>query len=225
MKPNPINDDALDRLVDGELTETRRKEVLLKLGDEPNGWRRCAMAFLQAQAWTKDLGSLTSRPDLGMSRLNFAVRQRPTFVRRLATIMAVAAGFIIALFIGFRTQEMLNPRGVDTSPGANFVASDEMPRPSDDKGANDKWQTVTLVSNNGPKGNERPFRLPVTERDNFDITQTPNTLPPDVLRSLRQAGHDVRQSRQFIPLKMKDGRQLVVPVDEVELRPVKREVY
>jgi hypothetical protein len=41
----------IDRLVAGELTEVERRELLLSLESEPDGWRRCALAFLEDQAW------------------------------------------------------------------------------------------------------------------------------------------------------------------------------
>jgi hypothetical protein len=41
---NPAEDRLLDRLVDGELGEVERRELLLRLESEPGGWRRCALA-------------------------------------------------------------------------------------------------------------------------------------------------------------------------------------
>src|SRR5262245_7197050 len=45
------NDDVLfDRLVDGELSADERRHFLTSLDDRPDGWRRCAIAFLEAQS-------------------------------------------------------------------------------------------------------------------------------------------------------------------------------
>src|SRR5437660_1111223 len=46
----PDDDRLLDRLVDGELPDAERRKLLLKFEKEPDGWRRCALAFLEAQA-------------------------------------------------------------------------------------------------------------------------------------------------------------------------------
>jgi hypothetical protein len=46
-----VADELLDRLVDGEIDPRQRQELLKALDREPDGWRRCAMAFLEAQAW------------------------------------------------------------------------------------------------------------------------------------------------------------------------------
>ncbi len=44
-------DRSIDLLIDGELDEGARRILLEKLDAEPDGWRRCALAFLEAQAW------------------------------------------------------------------------------------------------------------------------------------------------------------------------------
>lgn len=41
----------LERLVDNELSEQERREILLKLETISNGWRSCAIAFLEAQTF------------------------------------------------------------------------------------------------------------------------------------------------------------------------------
>jgi hypothetical protein len=53
----------LDRLVDGELAEIERREVLQTLERQPDGWRQCALAFLEAQSWGEALTQLARQPD------------------------------------------------------------------------------------------------------------------------------------------------------------------
>jgi anti-sigma factor RsiW len=54
-----LHDDALfDRLVDGELTGEERRRLLESLDTRPEGWRRCALAFLEAQSWREELGQV-----------------------------------------------------------------------------------------------------------------------------------------------------------------------
>lgn len=49
---------ALDRLVDGELTPDEYRALLQTIEMHPDGWRRCALAFLEAQAWGQELTGL-----------------------------------------------------------------------------------------------------------------------------------------------------------------------
>jgi hypothetical protein len=67
----------IDKLVDGELTETDRAALLCRLDAEPQAWRQCAMAFLEAQSWRASFQELStavpvrrprSRPALWLSR-------------------------------------------------------------------------------------------------------------------------------------------------------------
>ena len=60
--------------------------------------------------------------------------------------------------------------------------------------------------------------------DSF-LHDLPAALPPDVLQSLERTGHVVRQKRELLPLRMNDGRELVVPVDKVEVHYVGRPTY
>ncbi|MDA7978157.1 MAG: hypothetical protein MPJ50_05230 [Pirellulales bacterium] len=62
----PVNlqyvDDAelerlIDRLVDNEVPQPLRRSLLVELDRRPQGWRRCALAFLEAQAWQSDVTS------------------------------------------------------------------------------------------------------------------------------------------------------------------------
>ena len=51
------DDRRLDLLVDGELSEAERRELLQHMDEEPEGWRRCpALAFLEAHAGSRNLG-------------------------------------------------------------------------------------------------------------------------------------------------------------------------
>ena len=54
----PLDDSRFDRLVDGELSEAERRELLAGLDSEPGGWRRCALAFLEAQCWKQEFGAI-----------------------------------------------------------------------------------------------------------------------------------------------------------------------
>src|SRR5688500_12364420 len=52
----------LDLLADGELGDDRRRELLSRLDEQPDGWRRCAMAFLEAQDWRREMPRAAREP-------------------------------------------------------------------------------------------------------------------------------------------------------------------
>jgi hypothetical protein len=66
-----LNQTELDRLVDGELSDVERRDVISRCASTPDGWRRCALAFLEAQEFRQSFASIdqiaaerptTSRP-------------------------------------------------------------------------------------------------------------------------------------------------------------------
>ncbi len=61
-RPDSIENASLDRLVDGDLPESERRDLLLRLENDPDGWRRCALAFLEDQSWRKALAPVASTP-------------------------------------------------------------------------------------------------------------------------------------------------------------------
>ena len=52
------NDRRLDLLVDGELDENDRRELLCGLDDEPDGWRRSRDGVSPRQTWKQVLGTM-----------------------------------------------------------------------------------------------------------------------------------------------------------------------
>ena len=91
----------LDRLIDGVLSEDDRRMLLLNLDASPGGWRRCALAFLEAQAWREAFAE-TASPLVLPTR-------RPA--ARLGPWLAVAAGLLAAFGVGWMTR----PIGASTA--------------------------------------------------------------------------------------------------------------
>jgi hypothetical protein len=54
---------VLDRLIDGELADGERRVLLESLERQPDGWRQCALAFLEAQTWGQTLTDYVREPN------------------------------------------------------------------------------------------------------------------------------------------------------------------
>ena len=86
---------------------------------------------------------------------------------------------------------------------------------------------VTLTSNDS-NGRRQSVQLPAREEDHLDPSwwhPGSPVVPDDVLQALKASGHEIRQSRQFLPVPMQDGRKLVVPVDQVDVNFVGNSTY
>src|SRR5271157_3352130 len=120
--------DGVDLLVDGELSESDRRALLLQLEHEPDGWRRCALAFLEAQCWKAELGQVV--PPAAPARAVPAsqaepIEQRQSWRQYAATTLAMSASFLIALVVvhgwsgGSHSPDSLLKTVVDETPLAS----------------------------------------------------------------------------------------------------------
>jgi hypothetical protein len=240
-----------DRLVDGELSESQRTELLNSLDQEPDGWRRCALAFLEAQCWKKELGGLRQSVPAGQAPLSSTVAPNPRrpIKRRSSpfglagTLAAMAATFLLFLGAGVLWQHSGNrlannfgaagPNQIASKTGGNSATSPSGSQTavaqtdSQPKNASAPWQWVRL----SPAGSANPdesVRLPALERDRIDqqwLQSLPSPIPENVVQALERSGFQVRTQQELMPMPLKDGRQLVVPVDKVQLQYVGNTTY
>ena len=83
-----------------------------------------------------------------------------------------------------------------------------------------------MVTVSAPADGQQPrsaIEVPAVERENIDEQwrrSVPPAIPDNVLQALARTGHQIEQQREFVPVPLKDGRQLVVPVDRVKVHYV-----
>jgi hypothetical protein len=90
----------LDRLVDGELDEAARAALLRQLDGEPGGWKRCALAFLEAQAWRQAISA-----DAETSPAPRIIQPAPARFPVSRQLMALAAAVVVAFGVGFVSRD------------------------------------------------------------------------------------------------------------------------
>src|SRR5262249_42904345 len=119
------------RLVDGELANDERSELLRRLESEPDGWRRCALAFLEAQAWRDSLAEVTTSPAVKALVTKVCITPkgnvRPPmhsgeshWRRLVASLIGLSACVTVAFAMGW----MLNSKPAD-APANHLVAHAE----------------------------------------------------------------------------------------------------
>jgi hypothetical protein len=238
-------DERLDLLVDGELSEPDRRELLSSLDETPGAWRRCALAFLEAQSWKSEMRSIRRESAVEPSQRRSA--RRVGFFRGIyGTLFAVAACFMLALGLGLtirglqRPPEAVGPSPGDLAPGdlaevmtepaVSVSAPQEPELPAEAPGPvipGDGWQLVSVPVLPGENG-ARSIQVPARAVDHVEGSwpeQFAPSIPPELLQALEQSGHEVRRSRHVVPFRMEDGRRLVVPCEEVELHFVGNSAY
>jgi hypothetical protein len=112
----------IDRLVDGELPDAERRALLLRLEHEPDGWRRCALAFLEAQSWREAFAPLAAAPR--PVSVGAVPARKPRAWRSVARWTGLAASLATAYALGWAWH----PGPVGPKPGAP-LAKGEMTAP------------------------------------------------------------------------------------------------
>jgi hypothetical protein len=122
---NPqVDDGAIDLLVDGELSGPEYRKLLASLDHTPGAWRACAMAFLEAQAWKRDLGSVaeeaaevrTAPPAVAASAPSPPRPPARSLWRRAGVVAAMAASFLATLTIGLAIRGTHRVPGLTPNP-------------------------------------------------------------------------------------------------------------
>jgi hypothetical protein len=215
----------LDLLVDGELPDAQRRGLLNALEREPGGWRRCALAFLEAQCWGRELRTMTRDP----AAASPVIHARPRHWWILSSggaMLALAASVFLAFGLGLGTHALLTPgagepRFHDLAGGSASGFGTARP------GLKSDGNNVTLVVD-GPDGAPSPVKLPLVDQRQLEAGwpwNRPSPLPADVLQALERMGNQVRQQRELVPYQLEDGRRVVVPVDRIEVQPVNMRAY
>ena len=108
---NWVDDDTLDCLVDGELDAASYRRVLRSLEQEPGGWKRCALSFLESQAWRAEVA-----PDQTPSAKQTTPLKQVTSAAlgssvgtRVGWGLAIAASWLLAFSIGMMSRVGAGP--------------------------------------------------------------------------------------------------------------------
>jgi hypothetical protein len=241
-KNNPhAEEDAFDRLVDGELSELERRSLLASLDTEPEGWRRCALAFLEAQTFRESFGDFTppaSAPaKVPAPAVSSSLPKRKRPLGAMGTVMAMAASFLLMFGLGGWLLQRPPQDGASSplGPANNMVANNARPAtimqmPNVSANGNQTirqpktvpstpWQMVSLRAP-ALTGNDQPLQLPAMPRERLDedfLDAVPNPMPDGVRQAFERTGHEIRMHRELVPVQLQDGRQLIVPIDQVDV--------
>lgn len=223
-----VHDDNLifDRLADDELTFAEKQELLSSLDGRIDGWRRCALALLEAQAWRKELSSfVASEPLPTVVQVAAAaptpLPARPLIQRKwLGNSLALAASAMVAFSLGWN----LRSPEIHSTSSQDLLAENEN-QPS----ARDSSDAVTLVVKDD-QGKHQRLRLPLIEADNLNeqFGQVVPLIPDELRTDLQNRGFDLKSKRRYAPLFFEQDEQLVpmvVPVNDTYFVPVKRPIY
>jgi hypothetical protein len=240
---DPVTRDEIDRLVESELSQPQRRALIVRIENEPGGWRRCGLAFLEAQSWRKSFRSFFGTATAGSAPSGVEIQpagtQRPRRVHRLsAVVAAIVVSFVVGMGVGQRWT-------ADGQTVANHKSGLPAP-PSTDRGEASPPQTpgaespfAQTVADDGEfrfvgyvnYGNDDAGDaqvVPIISGPGLDdqwLADRPAPLSEYELRRLERLGWLVQQKRQLMKIQFTDGRTLTVPIDSVRVQFVPPPVF
>ncbi len=198
---DPLEGSLVDRLVDGELSEMERRALLLRFENEPDCWRRCALAFLEAQCWREAFAPLVT-PTLAQT---VRLPECPGPQRGVWGAAAILTGLAAALVLAFGLGWALH--GVPGQIAVDRVAVKE---------------TTPVPDRVGEPAQAPPTSL--VEQEPSRPTELPAALHP-VIKRLEQRGYRAETQKRLVSLELQGGRRLNVPIQELRLHYIGSRTY
>ncbi len=219
-------DDMIELLVDGQLGGDRYREAIRAIEKSRDGWRRCAVAFLQEQAIKQELRQLArsglcengpARPAHNdhqylRDELTVAGNGERASWRSIANrinVLALAASILVAFGMGWygagmrvwNSDDVLgNPAPRSSARGNVFVGS-SAPHENDSDGFT--YDPSRLVLDQG-----------------MGIVPVQHEIPESLRRLERLGVIRLETTNGVYPFELDDGRAAIMPVQQIRVQPV-----
>jgi hypothetical protein len=235
---NPLLAELIDRMVDGDLTPAQLRLAVDELDRTPDGWRRCALAFLEVQCWSESLRDLEGGDTTGPWVIPI-----PAGAGRRWTGAALAACIsLVAFSLGWLGHSLKDGPLDERRPDAHLAAvsgsifGDTGGAPTDIgwPGQPDREASDGLLSDRLPTirevarlrvdtGGSGPAEIPLFAGPGMDprtLLRQPPPISEQGLAALQRRGYQLEQQRRLVSIPLGDGRRAAVPVDHVHVRYV-----
>ena len=209
-RPTPLTSSELDRLVDGELSPEETRDLLEVIEETPGGWKKCALAFLEAQAWQQTLRTLAASPTRPRTEQRSQARRR--WPGAVLPALTTLAAMLLGIVLGSRLHpDAANPhQATGTSPSARSgppLASSASPVSSD----GGPWQLV--VDSSAGRA-----IVPVYSPTDRRLAEAWEEDTGHWWMVLREAGVPIDERQRWYGVALGEGRQVWLPVREVRWR-------
>ncbi len=238
--------EQIDLLVEGELNPTQQQELFLRLDSTDQGWKSCAISFMESQAIRSvirgaDLGLMVQTGDAQV--LEKPVKQtaiaeeliatkRPIAFFGLVKKAAVLAALLgIAFFLGTQTK----PDGQNAI--AKNDAQKDTPLPAElekvetappEQIAPDESELVELIGHvtmDDSTGNK--IRLPILSGPGTRgpwVKESTFDIPSAHREKLGRAGWKVERNRRTVSLNLR-GEELTIPIEQLSYEYVGNPIF
>ena len=227
-----LDDLSLQRFVDGELSLPERQAVLARLDQHPQQWRRLALAYVEMQIWEE--GFCTADGEAARFAAKATAARAPAWQPR--TVLAMATSLLVACALGtwigtaWRSLPSAAPQVAEgeapeakVQPSGDLV-QDESSAPQSDTA----FRMLRLRFDEVAEGSARTLDVPLIDSSQLrsgSYRYPAPAVPREVHDTLLGSGYQVNQSREFVPLRLEGGQQIMLPIDTVQVRYVGMGMY
>ena len=238
---SPEEELLVERMVDGEVSEEERRQIVNRLDETVDGWRFCALSFLEVQSFQE---ALKKRPQTNEAS-TLSEPSNPTSLgnkKRFSNkwrdrSFSAAAGFLVATiaigglveFNGISQSTQTKPASIvihetPSSDHANAELDVAVPiqREARDGGKllADSITPQTVVLNNPAKGLSN-ITTPCLEIAHYDpeaLQISNSTIPQEVVNHMYNVGGTINAHRDEYRFPLDGNRILIVPVDTYDVK-------
>ena len=233
----------IDRMIDGEMSPEQLRTCIQRLDSTPDGWRRCALAFLEAQSWGEAFRNLDQSPrdrDLALAAFTEPPPvSRARVVRRGPARTALAAGIALIAFSlgwmghGLRVRSEPATAPVERASSSLVVHAVRASGPTSSKTLEpgaiaglpvNRVPTVREVARLrfGP-GDQTAAEIPILAGPGISrrwLLEQPPPVSEHDQALWQRRGYHLEQRRRLVSVPLADGRRAAVPIDHVQVRYV-----
>lgn len=251
---------TLQRLVDGEVSHLERTELLRGLGEDVQSWRNLALALLEEQQWSREIGamSLSAVPSSSTVPSRIALSQSldrasvsptsanesesistapsnvlPSTLERTSashrqpnwhwmSVLAASALFAVGVWGGSSLRSWQRADDGAAADGSELAAAPAKPGNRSGITSNSNMQLVSDKMLRLPSSDSIAHDIPLVDSREIDpeliVTQEAYELAR-LKHDLKRRGYQIDVQPEWHTGSLGDGRTVVVPIQNVSLRP------
>ncbi|MEM8732699.1 MAG: hypothetical protein AAGG44_00650 [Planctomycetota bacterium] len=223
MSKMKISEAVIDELVAGTLEGQEYRDVLDAIERHPEGWKQCAMAFLEEQAFEKDLGFLAAEDRIWSERpvtSKSAVQTNQTAAQVAASnkrlewmsrLTSIAALLLIAFTIGWFGAGLRDGAVASSTTGASTTTEEPGLATVGEPGG-------STLADGGVIGGEDRFDGNLADYQFIGDNMVPvNEVPRFVEQLERSGNYRVDTVTSFV--KVEEGNEVrLVPVQQLRVQ-------
>jgi len=230
IQPPQVDAEVLDRLVDGELKSSEYRRVLTALDASPDGWKQCALHFLEAQALRQEFQEFFTEPSSDGAnadvKVHAAAPSRNSLVRRgqLASASPTrrsmskswqSFGSVAALIVAFMLGWWI-PGNTESIFPDNSPLNNHPNQPTQNTQHQSPYGNLELAVGSPLKA-EQQVNVPFYPADQY-TSQAPQQIE-QIVNQVATRGGLVNRFHTLYPEELNENESVLVPLELISVDP------